>query len=350
MRHRLVQLVLSIFSKLLHHAQGRDEIRRALPKAGAAPRPPIFDEEVIRELPYVGLGKIYNAGKHSKPPPIFVTARFRTGSTLLWRLFRESPGVTAYYEPFNERRWFSASGRAGGVDPTHRGVSDYWLEYKGLSELSEYYDPAWTDTNLYMDGTSQDANMARFIRTLIARTDNTAALQFNRVDFRLEWLRQNFPTGRIIHLYRHPREQWVSSLYGDFSLPKEATLAQFTAADKFYLLKWIRDLSWQFPILDALSEHHPYAAFYALWRLSYVYGRHFSDMSVGYEDLVDRPDQEFAKVADVCNLGEMPRNFASDRVDGKDLSKAERYADESWYRAIESEVGALLHPTLVRRD
>ncbi len=158
MRQRLVQLVLSIFSKLLHHAQGRDEIRRALPKAGAAPKPPMFDDGVIHEVPYVGLGKTYSADKYSKPPSICVTARFRTNSPSLWRLFRESPGVTAYYEPFNEHRWFSAGGWARCVDPTHLGMNDYWLEHEGLSEPSQYYDPAWIDVNLYMDGTNRVAH------------------------------------------------------------------------------------------------------------------------------------------------------------------------------------------------
>ncbi len=31
--------------------------------------------------------------------PVFVTARFRSGSTLLWNLFRNTPEETAYYEP-----------------------------------------------------------------------------------------------------------------------------------------------------------------------------------------------------------------------------------------------------------
>ena len=38
--------------------------------------------------------------------PIIITGRFRSGSTLLWNIFRDLPECTAYYEPFNERRWF----------------------------------------------------------------------------------------------------------------------------------------------------------------------------------------------------------------------------------------------------
>jgi hypothetical protein len=31
--------------------------------------------------------------------PIFITARFRSGSTLLWNMFRRLRGYRAYYEP-----------------------------------------------------------------------------------------------------------------------------------------------------------------------------------------------------------------------------------------------------------
>lgn len=44
-------------------------------------------------------------------PPIFITGRFRSGSTLLWNLFRQARGVTSYYEPLNERRFRSRGAR-----------------------------------------------------------------------------------------------------------------------------------------------------------------------------------------------------------------------------------------------
>ena len=34
--------------------------------------------------------------------PIFVTSRFRSGSTLLWNIFRHIGGMTTFYEPLNE--------------------------------------------------------------------------------------------------------------------------------------------------------------------------------------------------------------------------------------------------------
>src|SRR5262245_10101110 len=57
--------------------------------------------------PYQGLGKNQLEAKLSRwSNPIFITARFRSGSTLIWNLFRHLSGVTAYYEPLNERKWF----------------------------------------------------------------------------------------------------------------------------------------------------------------------------------------------------------------------------------------------------
>ena len=62
---------------------------------------------------------------------VIVTGRFRSGSTLLWNLFRQAGGFTAYYEPLNERRWFDPTARGDRTDSTHRNVSDYWREYDG---------------------------------------------------------------------------------------------------------------------------------------------------------------------------------------------------------------------------
>lgn len=79
---------------------------------------------------YPDLGRACPPGD-PRPAPVFITARFRSGSTLLWNLFRHVPGCTAYYEPLNERRWFDPASRGDRVDKTHVGVEDYWREYKG---------------------------------------------------------------------------------------------------------------------------------------------------------------------------------------------------------------------------
>jgi hypothetical protein len=46
------------------------------------------------------------AESHSNRP-FFITARFHGGPTLLWRLVRECQSISPYYEPLNERQWFT---------------------------------------------------------------------------------------------------------------------------------------------------------------------------------------------------------------------------------------------------
>jgi hypothetical protein len=80
-------------------------------------------------LPYDDIG----SARHDAPPnyrgTVFITGRFRTGSTLVWNLFRHVDQAVSYYEPLNERKWFDPSTRGDRLDPTHRDVDDYWREY-----------------------------------------------------------------------------------------------------------------------------------------------------------------------------------------------------------------------------
>ena len=99
--------------------------------------------------PYPDLG-VQNADALSKTP-VFITARFRSGSTLLWNIFRHVSGCTAYYEPLNERRWFDRNLRGNQTDNTHIGIDNYWREYDQLERLDELYQENWIDLNLFMD-------------------------------------------------------------------------------------------------------------------------------------------------------------------------------------------------------
>ena len=107
--------------------------------------------------PYAGLMKnTLNRQISHRDDAIFITARFRSGSTLLWNLFRHVDGMTAYYEPFNERRWFDPSSRGDRIDTTHRHVDDYWREYEGLDELGQFYRLEWINKDLLMDAEMWD--------------------------------------------------------------------------------------------------------------------------------------------------------------------------------------------------
>jgi hypothetical protein len=286
------------------------------------------------EPPYQELGRVGSAITTGARSPVFITARFRSGSTLLWNLFRQVHGCTSYYEPLNERRWFDASHRGTNTDATHRNVNNYWREYEGLEELGRHYQEHWIRRRLYMDGRSWDADLSAYIRTLVERTPGRAVLQFNRVDFRLPWLRHVFPDATILHLYRHPRDQWCSSLVDPSACPPSCDTRSFGAHDHFYLLTWATDLKHRFPFLDPAAVVHPYRLFYFIWKLSYMFGAAYAHHSVAFEALVANPEFELRRL------------FRAARVDVADLrplvalveptpSRWIRYASDDWFRGHE---------------
>jgi hypothetical protein len=186
-----------------------------------------------------------------------------------------------------------------------------------------------------MDERSWDPNLFAYIQALIDAAPQQAVLQFNRVDFRLPWLRRYFPGARFIHLYRHPRDQWCSALVDVKSFSRDGSVAEFEPVDHFYLLAWARDLSYQFPFLDPRTAEHPYDLFYLIWKLSYLFGRGYCDASFCFETLCSTPDPELRRLMQAA---------AIDRYDMDELkklvvpqkSKWQGYADQDWFEARES--------------
>ena len=283
------------------------------------------------------LGARRNASALSAPP-IFLTARFRSDSTYLWTLFHQLGGYTAYYEPLHERRWFEDGARDVPIDDTHVGMTSYHTNYEGLQALSRLYHERWTSRRLYMDAGAVDLKLRAYIHALIDHAAHQPVLQFNRVDFRLAWLRKQFPSARLIHLYRSPREQWMSSLKGA-SLPADITLADFKPFDLFYLVPWWRDLRGVFAGLRACQTAHPYRAFYLLWRLSYLTGRRYADASISYEQLAQAPQRVLRGSLAAMNLRVDAIDWA--RLEGVTDYRAEprwpAFASADWFEEIEGE-------------
>jgi hypothetical protein len=253
-------------------------------------------------------------------------------------LFKNIQGVTCYYEPLNEAEWFLLDRTTAPLDKTHIGVDDYRAEYDGMEDLAQWFDRGWAYNRLYMDETAHDPKLERYIVELIARARGRAVLQFNHVDFRLPWLRAHFPEAHILHLYRHPREQWMSILGkgARIGLDYRIGSALEQSPDGFYTLEWARDLRRVFPMLEP-EGRHPYELHYLLWRLSYSFGQTYSDRSICYEDLV--LDFE-STVADICTT------IALDNVDiarlkqlnhGKRTMSWSEYANEAWYLKLETQ-------------
>lgn len=281
--------------------------------------------------------------------PVFITARFRSGSTFLWQLMRAIPGITAYYEPLNERRWFLPEKARHGVDATHIGVSDYAAEYSGMEELAATFDTAWNSKRLFMGPRHQDRMLENYIAELIRRAPGRPVLQFNRVDFRLGWLRAHFPQARLLHLYRNPREQWLSVMGVGDHVPPMDPRRPFDQYRLFYTLQWADDLQRIYPFLASGQVTHPYALHYYLWRLSYSHGVAYSDLSVAYEDLTEHFDATMSSVLRKFDLplACLPALAGLNHASGG--LRWRSYADDAWFSRIEDECDrnlAIYHRTI----
>ncbi|WP_020408727.1 sulfotransferase [Hahella ganghwensis] len=266
---------------------------------------------------------------------VFISSRFRSGSTLLWNIFRQTESCTSYYEPFNERRWFNSAVRGERVDNTHRGVNDYWREYDGMDDIDSLYNEDWIRSRLLMMEDVWDPQMNRFIDQLVTRAPLRPVLQFNRIDFRLPWLRKHYPNARFLHLYRHPRDQWCSFLTDEQVM--NSRVVEQTYQDAFYLDVWCNDLAKYFPVLDKRHTPHPYQRFYYLWKLSFLFGQKYSDHSISFESLNENPEQELEKMFDVIGLQDAPMEKLCGIFQAPPKERWRKYADEQWFSEHEME-------------
>jgi hypothetical protein len=286
-------------------------------------------------------------GNQLLPNPIFITARFRSGSTLLWNIFRSVPQFTAYYEPLiNEFPSQRGRARQHKVDPTHWGVKDYHSEYSNIPGLDDAFRIEWATKNLYMGSHFYDPVLEKYLRLLIENAKDRPVLQFNRVDFRLPWLRAKFPKAFILHLYRNPRDQWISMIKNDCYIPKEFDWDKtdlYPEINAFYLWDWWRDLHHQMPFLKLEYLEHPYQLHYLIWRASYIFGKNYSDLSIKYEDILesfeDVAEKMFSSVGLQINVAD---HLSSSLQPRKRHSDWAYYASGDWFETLEESAESLI--------
>ena len=91
------------FFDALRHVATIEDTRKIfsdmLYEHNAIPVPSELDRLAEVKIPYTDLQHTApeSPSGHLVPPePVFLTGRFRSGSTMLWNLFRHIPGVTCY--------------------------------------------------------------------------------------------------------------------------------------------------------------------------------------------------------------------------------------------------------------
>lgn len=265
--------------------------------------------------------------------PIFITGRFRSGSTLLWHLFRSTGLCTAFYEPCHEMLPERAE-LNNDAQPDHVGVESYWDEYLPLFPgLKSLHRPEFGLDRLLLEEDDEHPALKKYIAFLLSGAERTPVLQFNRMDFRLPWLRRNFPGARVIHLFRDPREQWIS-LARNLSPETWEDPFENTSYD---LLVWSASLLGEMPFLANRKVSSSYHRHYLLWRLSRIMGERCSEVSLGFEDLVGFREKDLEgffqdlglEGIDAASLRELVRPPGKERWKG--------LVGEDWFEQKEQE-------------
>ncbi|WP_342190408.1 sulfotransferase [Stieleria varia] len=258
-------------------------------------------------------------------------------------MLRTMPKWTAFYEPLNPRCWFDPARRGDWVDSTHRRIPDYWAEYEDLDidRMRSLWSSSWDRVDLLLQSDSYEPDLHAYLSAIISHSDQCVCLQFNRVDFRLTWLRESFPGSRIVHLIRNPRDQWCSTYQQTDPPNHSANLLDLERSDEFYLRIWAEDLQRTFPALQLWPNAHPYQLSYAIWQLSYSYGFSNRDFEIRYEDLVQQPRSVVESMM-IATGHQVAEQWQPPAVDDRSVGRWMRYADDNWFCEREQEVDEFL--------
>lgn len=152
--------------------------------------------------------------------PIFIHAMWRTGSTYVWKKFRDDPRYRAYYEPLHERlsqpreAVEAVCGAATMAALRHPPTDDfYFAEYPFTPDGGvEYFQKPLSYERYCLEATEADEDLRRYIGNLCeyaALHGQRAVFQFNRSLFRAAWLAHNFLSVHVLVL-RNPLAVWKS--------------------------------------------------------------------------------------------------------------------------------------------
>jgi hypothetical protein len=214
--------------------------------------------------------------------PIFIVGWFRSGTSMLWNMFRTSRLYTCYYEPLHEHLLLYVEKQHNIVDSTHIGIKNYWEDYRALplAEFRCYWKPWFGRERWHLDEMDSAEDLADYIKYLISSASKPVVFKFVRVGFRVGWLHKTFPEARIIHIARNPRAIWTSMMGKDC----EDDTYGVDLSDRAN--EWLINLQKFANELGIEMWGHPYQQFFHLWSLAYRQVSRYANTTWWYEDII----------------------------------------------------------------
>jgi hypothetical protein len=217
---------------------------------------------------------------NAKSDIIFISGRFRSGTSMLWNLFNHLPQYCAYYEPLHP----NLLSHIKHVKPKqdHVGIDDYWGNYSNLNDFNKYYSTKFGQQNLYLEKHEKWPELERYIRFLIESSgEKIPVLKFNRMDLRLSWLKNTFPNATIINIDREVFPLWISTRK---HLKSDVEKNNESHPDAYDLLQWSVDLAAKFPMLKCEKNRTSYFRHYFIWKLSSLLAKSHADIHLSLEN------------------------------------------------------------------
>lgn len=234
---------------------------------------------------------------NTKNSPIFITGRFRAGTSFMWQVFEQLPGYCAWYEPLHPQLLSAIEHVKPKQD--HVGIKDYWGAYRQHPEFKRHYSVEFATHDLYLDEKDSYRKLESYIKHLITLSgDDRAVLQFNRVDFRLPWLRRKFPDALIIHMDREPLSLYHSQRK---HIPADKT-NDINYWDAYELLPWCYALYDQFPLLLGNDFKHAFYQFFFIYQMSKMSAQINADLSINLDQDVFQSDHFLSKLSKALPL------------------------------------------------
>ncbi|MCG5060483.1 MAG: tetratricopeptide repeat protein [Limnoraphis sp. WC205] len=291
---------------------------------------------------------------------IFITARYRTGSTYLYSLFSIVTKVKTFYEPLHPQIV------SHFLDADHTNIEEakaiqnhtfksnyfYFDEYKLLNrkKLIGTYQTSFANSKMFLSSLDRFSELKTYINLLIfsqSEQEELNVLQFNRIDFRLAWFRINFPNAIIVNLRRNPRDVYASYIGVYERVSQQKYRASNTSLGEFYYLdNYINFLSEICPQQLNKVELNNYEKIYILSQLSDLWGDKFADLVIHYESLVDDPVGTLYKI--VSYLPNFKLDFKEDIIQpNKDrVNVWQNYHSENWFKRCEERCKRIIEQIL----